>query len=184
MLGQRLWGDHWRCQRVGRELAGLRLRIHIQRPKPKNWRELVLQLEKMKNSLEPRQGRERAEEEGSRGAWVPPRRPASWARGGRGPRERAWSSGVRRLDAPQREPTASGVGAPLGAPAGPRRAESRREPASVPQVVSKYIESPVLFLREDVGRVKFDVRYIVLLRSVEPLRLFVYDVFWLRFSNR
>lgn len=31
---------------------------------------------------------------------------------------------------------------------------------------------------------KFDIRYIVLLRSVKPLRLFVYDVFWLRFSNR
>lgn len=50
--------------------------------------------------------------------------------------------------------------------------------------MSKYIESPVLFLREDVGGVKFDIRYIVLLRSVRPLRLFVYDVFWLRFSNR
>lgn len=50
--------------------------------------------------------------------------------------------------------------------------------------MSKYIESPVLFLREDVGRVKFDIRYVVLLRSVRPLRLFVYDVFWLRFSNR
>lgn len=49
--------------------------------------------------------------------------------------------------------------------------------------MSKYIESPVLFLR-DVGSVKFDIRYIVLLRSVRPLRLFVYDVFWLRFSNR
>ena len=52
---------------------------------------------------------------------------------------------------------------------------------SVLQVVSKYI---VLFLREDVGNVKFDIRYIVLLRSVRPLRLFAYDVFWLRFSNR
>lgn len=67
---------------------------------------------------------------------------------------------------------------------GPGELRAAREPASVPQVVSKYIESPVLFLREDVGRVKFDIRYIVLLRSVEPLRLFVYDVFWLRFSNR
>lgn len=55
---------------------------------------------------------------------------------------------------------------------------------SVLQVVSKYIESPVLFLREDVGNVKFDIRYIVLLRAVRPLKLFVYDVFWLRFSNR
>lgn len=41
-----------------------------------------------------------------------------------------------------------------------------------------------MFLREDVGSVKFDVRYIVLLRSVKPLGLFAYDVFWLRFSNR
>lgn len=35
-----------------------------------------------------------------------------------------------------------------------------------------------------MGKVKFDVRYVVLLRSVKPLTLFVYDVFWLRFSNR
>ncbi|XP_075409633.1 tubulin--tyrosine ligase-like protein 12 [Tenrec ecaudatus] len=59
-----------------------------------------------------------------------------------------------------------------------------RHRESTPKVVSKYIESPVLFLREDVGLVKFDIRYVVLLRSVMPLRLFVYDVFWLRFSNR
>uniref|UniRef100_A0A8C0SHF7 Tubulin--tyrosine ligase-like protein 12 SET-like domain-containing protein n=1 Tax=Canis lupus familiaris TaxID=9615 RepID=A0A8C0SHF7_CANLF len=59
-----------------------------------------------------------------------------------------------------------------------------RHRESTPKVVSKYIESPVLFLREDVGPVKFDVRYVVLLRSVKPLTLFVYDVFWLRFSNR
>ncbi|XP_007939986.1 tubulin--tyrosine ligase-like protein 12 [Orycteropus afer afer] len=59
-----------------------------------------------------------------------------------------------------------------------------RHRESAPKVVSKYIESPVLFRREDVGLVKFDVRYIVLLRSVTPLQLFAYDVFWLRFSNR
>lgn len=52
------------------------------------------------------------------------------------------------------------------------------------QVVCKYLEDPVLFDREEVGLVKFDIRYMVLLRSVQPLRLYAYDVFWLRFANR
>lgn len=74
---------------------------------------------------------------------------------------------------------------PPGTGSWPRGSEGHPPPCvCVLQVVSKYIESPVLFLREDVGKVKFDVRYIVLLRSVKPLTLFVYDVFWLRFSNR
>uniref|UniRef100_F6STG9 Tubulin tyrosine ligase like 12 n=1 Tax=Ornithorhynchus anatinus TaxID=9258 RepID=F6STG9_ORNAN len=59
-----------------------------------------------------------------------------------------------------------------------------RHRESTPKVVCKYIENPVLFRRDDVGLVKFDIRYIVLLRSVQPLRLFAYDVFWLRFANR
>ncbi|XP_068134259.1 tubulin--tyrosine ligase-like protein 12 [Hyperolius riggenbachi] len=59
-----------------------------------------------------------------------------------------------------------------------------RQRESTPKVVSKYIEDPVLFQRDDVGLVKFDVRYIILLRSVQPLRLYAYDVFWLRFANR
>ncbi|KAM3587746.1 uncharacterized protein V6R79_013179 [Siganus canaliculatus] len=59
-----------------------------------------------------------------------------------------------------------------------------RQRESTPKVVCKYIEDPVLFSREDVGMVKFDIRYMLMLRSVEPLRLYAYDVFWLRFANR
>ncbi|NXV91902.1 tubulin--tyrosine ligase-like protein 12 isoform X2 [Calonectris borealis] len=59
-----------------------------------------------------------------------------------------------------------------------------RHRESSPKVVCKYIENPVLFHREDVGMVKFDIRYVVLLRSIKPLKLYIYDVFWLRFSNR
>lgn len=59
-----------------------------------------------------------------------------------------------------------------------------RQRESTPKVVSKYLEDPVLFHREEVGMVKFDIRYMVLLRSVEPLRLYTYDVFWLRFANK
>lgn len=59
-----------------------------------------------------------------------------------------------------------------------------RQRESTPKVVSKYLEDPVLFHRDEVGMVKFDIRYMVLLRSVEPLRLYAYDVFWLRFANK
>ncbi|XP_018603634.1 tubulin--tyrosine ligase-like protein 12 [Scleropages formosus] len=59
-----------------------------------------------------------------------------------------------------------------------------RQRESGPKVVCKYLEDPVLFCREEVGQVKFDVRYMVLLRSVQPLHLYVYNVFWLRFANR
>lgn len=52
------------------------------------------------------------------------------------------------------------------------------------QVVCKYLEDPVLFHREEVGMVKFDIRYMLMLRSVKPLRLYAYNVFWLRFANR
>jgi tubulin--tyrosine ligase-like protein 12 len=34
-----------------------------------------------------------------------------------------------------------------------------------------------------VGKVKFDIRYVVLLRSTQPLKLYAYKVFWLRFAN-
>ncbi|XP_061570285.1 tubulin--tyrosine ligase-like protein 12 [Cololabis saira] len=59
-----------------------------------------------------------------------------------------------------------------------------RQRESTPKVVCKYIEDPVLFHREEVGMVKFDFRYMLMLRSLQPLRLYAYDVFWLRFANR
>ena len=53
------------------------------------------------------------------------------------------------------------------------------------QIVSKYITDPVLFQRDDlVGGVKFDIRYVLLLTSVNPTVLHAYNVFWLRFANR
>ncbi|XP_069580338.1 tubulin--tyrosine ligase-like protein 12 isoform X2 [Brachyistius frenatus] len=59
-----------------------------------------------------------------------------------------------------------------------------RQRESTPKVVCKYLEDPVLFSREEVGMVKFDIRYMLMLRSVQPLRLYAYNVFWLRFANR
>ncbi|KAI8791781.1 tubulin--tyrosine ligase protein 12 [Biomphalaria glabrata] len=60
-----------------------------------------------------------------------------------------------------------------------------RLPDSGPKVACKYIENPVLFHRSDVeADVKFDIRYLVLLTSIEPLQLFTYQVFWLRFANK
>lgn len=48
----------------------------------------------------------------------------------------------------------------------------------------KYISNPVLFHRPEIGLVKFDFRYMFMLRSVEPLKVYAYDVFWLRFANK
>ncbi len=42
-----------------------------------------------------------------------------------------------------------------------------------PKICQKYIEKPALYQ----GR-KFDLRYIVLLRSIRPLEIFLSDVFW------
>ncbi|KAL9984252.1 hypothetical protein ACROYT_G006525 [Oculina patagonica] len=53
-----------------------------------------------------------------------------------------------------------------------------------PKVACKYIENPVLFHREDVGHVKFDIRYLVLISSAKPLVLHADKVFWLRFANQ
>ncbi|CAH8636899.1 unnamed protein product [Schistosoma rodhaini] len=54
-----------------------------------------------------------------------------------------------------------------------------------PMIASRYITYPVLFYRNDLqANVKFDIRYVVLLRSVKPLILYTYKVFWLRFANK
>lgn len=59
-----------------------------------------------------------------------------------------------------------------------------RLPFSGPKVAQKYAENPVLFYRPGVGHVKFDVRYVVLLESVKPLKLYCYKQFFLRFANK
>lgn len=59
-----------------------------------------------------------------------------------------------------------------------------RLPSSGPKIAQKYVERPVLFERPDVGWVKFDVRYIVLLKSVNPIKMYAYKNFFLRFANK
>ncbi len=44
---------------------------------------------------------------------------------------------------------------------------------------------PVLFYRDDVGGyVKMDIRYVLLLKCVQPLGLYANKVLWLRFANK
>ncbi|PON41304.1 Tubulin--tyrosine ligase-like protein [Parasponia andersonii] len=47
-----------------------------------------------------------------------------------------------------------------------------------PKICQKYIENTALFNGK-----KFDLRYIVLVRSIKPLELFLSDVFWVRLAN-
>lgn len=60
-----------------------------------------------------------------------------------------------------------------------------RLPLTGPKIAQKYLENPVLFEREELGgKVKFDIRYVILLKSVEPLEAYVYTNFFLRFANK
>ncbi|CAA7395629.1 unnamed protein product [Spirodela intermedia] len=47
-----------------------------------------------------------------------------------------------------------------------------------PKICQKYIERPALFQQK-----KFDLRYIVLVRSMNPVEIFLSDVFWVRLAN-
>ncbi|XP_065347184.1 tubulin--tyrosine ligase-like protein 12 [Cloeon dipterum] len=58
-----------------------------------------------------------------------------------------------------------------------------RLPQSGPKIAQKYVEDPVLFTRVGIGPVKFDVRYVILLKSVQPLTAYVYKEFFVRFAN-
>ncbi|GJQ76108.1 hypothetical protein Trydic_g1857 [Trypoxylus dichotomus] len=60
-----------------------------------------------------------------------------------------------------------------------------RLPSTGPKIAQKYIEKPLLFYRSEVpGKVKFDVRYVLLLKSVKPLKVYAYKNFFLRFANK
>lgn len=59
-----------------------------------------------------------------------------------------------------------------------------RLPLSGPKIAQKYIENPVLFERPDIGLIKFDIRYVIILKSVNPTEVYVYKNFFLRFANR
>ncbi|XP_054011549.1 tubulin--tyrosine ligase-like protein 12 [Hylaeus anthracinus] len=59
-----------------------------------------------------------------------------------------------------------------------------RLPGTGPKIAQKYISDPVLFKRPEIGNVKFDIRYVVMLKSVKPLRAFAYKNFFLRFANK
>ena len=48
-----------------------------------------------------------------------------------------------------------------------------------PKLVSKYISRPALYHGS-----KFDLRYIVLVRSLAPLDVYVYKMFWIRVANQ
>lgn len=48
----------------------------------------------------------------------------------------------------------------------------------------KYVSDPVLLERDDVGPVKFDLRFVVMVTSVRPLQLAVHQKFIVRVANK
>ncbi len=48
-----------------------------------------------------------------------------------------------------------------------------------PKIASQYLSRPALYK----GR-KFDLRYIIMVRSLQPLEMYVYRMFWIRAANK
>lgn len=60
-----------------------------------------------------------------------------------------------------------------------------RLPITGPKIAQKYISNPVLFYRDELSaKVKFDIRYVILLKSTKPLQAYAYKSFFLRFANK
>ena len=61
-----------------------------------------------------------------------------------------------------------------------------RLPESGSKIACKYVSTPMLLKVPEIegGGVKFDVRYMLLLRSIRPLKLYVHKIFWLRVANK
>lgn len=60
-----------------------------------------------------------------------------------------------------------------------------RLPVTGPKIIQKYIEKPVLFHRSELeANVKFDLRYVVLLKNIKPLVVYSYKNFFIRFANK
>ncbi|XP_066594754.1 tubulin--tyrosine ligase-like protein 12 [Prorops nasuta] len=59
-----------------------------------------------------------------------------------------------------------------------------RLPPTGPKIAQKYVSKPVLYNRPEIGQVKFDIRYVLMLKSVDPLQAYVYKEFFLRFANK
>uniref|UniRef100_A0A0K8W362 Tubulin--tyrosine ligase-like protein 12 n=1 Tax=Bactrocera latifrons TaxID=174628 RepID=A0A0K8W362_BACLA len=60
-----------------------------------------------------------------------------------------------------------------------------RLPITGPKVAQKYIERPVLFKRAELdAEVKFDIRYVILVKSFQPLEAYIHRKFFLRFANK
>jgi tubulin--tyrosine ligase-like protein 12 len=47
------------------------------------------------------------------------------------------------------------------------------------KLAQKYIHRPTLYNKR-----KFDLRYILLLRSTQPLEIYLYKMFWIRLANK